>query len=116
MTRSQRRTGRPTTDDLTADSSRRARAVGRRVMRSTVVGAVMIGIGAVATPASATHSHLIQTPGTCVDKGGAGFGTGEDHASGDGLTFHSQVHKGTPGEVAFEKGNNPVSVAAGTCG
>ena len=84
-------------------------------LRTGVVGLAVIGVTAIAAPASATHSHVIETPGTCVDKGGAGFGTGEDHASGDRPTFHSQVHKGTPGLFAFERSANPVSVVAGTC-
>ena len=112
MARSPHRTGRPTSHDVPA---RQRGATGRRLLRGAVVGAVLMGAGAVATPASATHAHRIETPGTCVDKAGAGFGTGQDHASGDRPTFHSQVHKGAPGLFAFENANNPVSVVAGTC-
>lgn len=79
----------------------------RLALRTVVTGAAVIGLAAVATPASATHPHVITTPGTCVDKAGAGFGTGEDHGA---PSFHSQVHKGTPGLFAFEHENNPVSV------
>ena len=83
----------------------------------------MIGVGAVTVPASATHAHSIVTPGTCVDKAGAGFGTGEVHPTTPppyppSLTdpsFHTRVHKGTPGLHAFENPNNDVSVVAGLC-
>ena len=85
----------------------------RSLLRTAVVGAMVIAVGALPASASATHSHIIQTPGTCVDKAGAGFGTGEDHTA---PSFHSQVHKGTPGLFAFERENNPVSVVAGSCG
>lgn len=83
----------------------------RLALRTVVMTAAMIGLAAVTTPASATHPHLIDTPGTCVDKAGSGFGTGEDHSE---PSFHSQVHKGTPGLFAFERENNPVSVVGGT--
>ena len=107
MTRSQRRTGRPTAHPLPAR---------RRALRTAVVGAVLIGVGAVATPASAEHSHVILTPGTCVDRGGVGFGTGQDHDSDPTApTFHSRVHKGTPGLFAFEQTDDRVSVVGGTC-
>ena len=66
---------------------------------------------AAAGPAYAEHSHTLETPGTCVDKAGAGFGTGEVH---DAPSFHSQVHKGTPGLFAFERARNPVSVVGFT--
>ena len=74
-------------------------------------GAAMLVTFAAAGPASAEHSHIIVTPGTCVDKAGAGFGTGEVH---DVPSFHSQVHKGTPGLFAFERAHNPVSVVGFT--
>ena len=73
-------------------------------------GAAALLTVAAGTPALATHSHYLDTPGTCVDKAGAGFGTGEDHAPGAAPSFHSQVHKGTPGLFAFEREHNPVSV------
>lgn len=74
-------------------------------------GAAAVLTLAAAAPALAEHSHVINTPGTCVDKGGAGFGTGEAH---DAPSFHSQVHKGTPGLFAFERERNPVSVVGFT--
>lgn len=77
---------------------------------AAVCAATLLTLAA-AAPASAEHSHIIQTPGTCVDKAGAGFGTGEAH---DAPSFHSQVHKGTPGLFAFERAHNPVSVAGFT--
>jgi hypothetical protein len=96
-----------------ADGSHRVPGGSRRPVRTGLVGAVIAGVAAIGTPASATHPHVIQTPGTCVDKAGAGFGTGQDHPLTD-PTFHSQVHKGTPGLFAFEHANNPVSVVGGT--
>ena len=113
MHRSPARTARPAVDPAVAPS-RRGRALARPVLRGAVTAAVVTGFLAAGGPASATHSHVIQTPGTCVDKAGAGFGTGEDHASGTGPTFHSQVHKGTPGTFAFERPGNPVAVVGGT--
>lgn len=93
----------------------------RLALRTTVMGVAVVGLAAISTPASATHSHHIDTPGTCVDKAGAGFGTGEVHP-GPGLyppsltdpSFHTRVHKGTPGLEAFEK-QGRVSVEAGYC-
>ncbi len=109
------RTARPdATREASATELPRRGPVGRRAaLRTGVVVAVMLALGAVAGPASATHSHVITTPGTCVDKAGAGFGTDEPH--GPQPSFHSQVHKGTPGLFAFENLRNPVSVTAGTC-
>jgi hypothetical protein len=83
----------------------------RLATRLAVTGTAVIALGAVAAPAHAEHSHVLRTPGTCVDKAGAGFGTGEPH---DRPSFHSQVHKGKPGLFAFERENNPVSVAGFT--
>lgn len=75
---------------------------------------VVAGAGAaVPSAALASHPHVLHTPGGCVDRGGQGFGTGEPH---DHRSFHSRVHKGTPGMFAFEQPGNPVSVAGGsTC-
>ena len=73
---------------------------------ATASAATLLTLAA-AGPASAEHSHILETPGTCVDKAGAGFGTGDVH---DAPSFHSQVHKGTPGLFAFERAHNPVSV------
>jgi hypothetical protein len=108
------RTARPAlAGDAAVPSARRSPSRRRAVLRTGVVCAAMLALGAVAGPASATHSHVITTPGTCVDKAGAGFGTDEPH--GPQPSFHSQVHKGTPGLFAFENLRNPVSVTAGTC-
>ena len=112
MAHTQRPTGPRATGHPPAGRAAPRRTAMRRLLRGTVLSATAAGLLAVAPPASATHSHVIQTPGTCVDKAGAGFGTGEDHAH---PSFHSQVHKGTPGLFAFERRNNPVSVVAGTC-
>jgi hypothetical protein len=79
----------------------------RLAIRLAVTGIATVAVGAVSAPAYAHHSHVLETPGTCVDKAGAGFGTDEPH---DRPSFHSQVHKGKPGLFAFERANNPVSV------
>lgn len=76
-------------------------------------------IGSTAATSAATHAHRIETPGTCVDRNGRGFGTGQVHSDdtadpGD-TTFHERVHKGTPGTFAFTQANNPVSVTGGLC-
>ena len=93
----------------------------RLALRTTVMGIAVVGLAAISTPASATHSHRIETPGTCVDKAGAGFGTDEVHLgpppyppSLTDPSFHTRVHKGTPGMEAFEK-QDRVSVEAGLC-
>ena len=78
----------------------------------TTAAMTTLGLVTAASPAFATHYHVIMTPGTCVDRAGAGFGTGQEHTS---TSFHSQVHKGTPGLFAFERAGNPVSVVGGTC-
>lgn len=91
------------------------------MIRKFIVAAVIAAsaVGAVAGPASATHSHQIDTPGACVDRNGRGFGTGQVHLDnspdpGD-TTFHERIHKGTPGSFAFERTNNPVSVVGQLC-
>ena len=69
--------------------------------------------------ASATHSHHLETPGSCTDRNGEGFGTGQlhfDNSSDPGdTTFHERFHKGTPGTFALELDGNPVAVVAGLC-
>jgi hypothetical protein len=72
-----------------------------------IVGMLSLAFGLTAGPAFADHPHVLQTPGTCVDRAGQGFGTGQEH---DQTSFHSRVHKGTPGLFAFEQDRNPVSV------
>ncbi len=87
----------------------------RNALRVAVTGAAAVGLATVmAAPALATHAHHLETPGNaCVNKGGAGFGTGETH---DHSSFHARVHKGKPGLFAFERPNNPVSVVGfSTC-
>lgn len=84
----------------------------RLALRVAVTGAATVALAAVSAPAHATHYHVLHTPGTCVDKAGAGFGTGQEHTS---TSFHARVHKGTPGLMAFEQESNPVSVHGATC-
>lgn len=68
-----------------------------------------------AGPAAAEHAHHLELPnGNCADRGGQGFGTGQDH--GDAGAFHLRVHTGTPDVFAFAQPNNPVKVVGGsTC-
>lgn len=83
------------------------------IARTLTVLVVAGAAAAVPSAAYATHPHVLHTPGGCVDRGGQGFGTGETH---DSSSFHSRVHKGTPGVFAFEQPRNPVSVSGGsTC-
>lgn len=84
----------------------------RLARRAAVAGVATLAIAGISTPAFATHSHVILTPGACVDRAGAGFGTDEEH---DSTSFHARVHKGTPGLFAFERDNNPVVVEGGAC-
>lgn len=65
--------------------------------------------------ALAEHPHHLDLPnGNCADRGGAGFGTGQDHA--DAGAFHARVHTGSPGTFAFSQPNNRVAVVGGsTC-
>lgn len=83
----------------------------RSAIRTTIMSVAVIGLTALSSPAFAEHPHVLQTPGTCVDKAGAGFGTGEGHTE---PSFHSQVHTGKPGLFAFQRENNPVSVIGKT--
>lgn len=92
-------------------------------MRKVVVAVVLAGMMLMAMGGSAfaTHPHhleiVVERGGAdvdqCVDRGGVGFGTGQDH--GDSTAFHNKVHKGQPGLFAFERANNPVFVDGGTC-
>lgn len=91
-------------------------------MRKKLLVAVVTILGVLGTGAGtsfATHPHHIDNPGTCVDRNGKGFGTGDvhsDHSSDPGdTTFHERFHKGRPGSFAFEQANNPASVSGGTC-
>ena len=85
------------------------------VFASLVVGVIGLSAGT----AGATHPHHIDTPGTCVDRNGIGFGTGQEHlddtADPGDTTFHERFHKGKPGKLAFTRANNPVSVSGGVC-
>lgn len=64
-----------------------------------------------AVPAMASHPHVLVTPGTCVDRAGVGFGTGQDH---DHTSFHERIHMGRPNSFAFAQTGNPVSVVGKT--
>lgn len=79
--------------------------------RLIVLAGAAAMLAATALPAAAHHPHVIETPGTCVDRAGQGFGTGEQH---DHTSFHTRVHTGTPGKHAFQQESNPVAVVGGT--
>lgn len=66
--------------------------------------------GGTASPAFATHIHRIETPGTCVDRHGQGWGEGEEHLPG---SFHDEFHTGRVGAHAFGQERNPVSIQGG---
>lgn len=76
-----------------------------------LIGGTAAMLLATAVPAMAHHPHIITTPGTCVDRAGAGFGTGEEH---DHTSFHERLHMGTPGTFAFAHDANPVSITGKT--
>ena len=90
------------------------------IKKLCVAAALSAGlVASAAGAASASHAHRIETPGSCVDKNGDGFGTGQTHLDntsdpGD-TTFHERFHKGTPGTLAFEVEGNPVVVVGGLC-
>ncbi len=120
-----RRTNGDSRDDSDSEVSEIARrqkgtAMGHRPKRVLVFAFVLVGmVGLAAGPAGATHSHHIDNPGTCVDRSGRGFGTGQPHSDntadpGD-TTFHERIHKGKPGTFAFEQPGNPVAVSGGPC-
>jgi hypothetical protein len=94
----------------------------RRIVRlfavATVIGAMM----ALSGPAFAEHAHYLDTQqGTCVEDIARGQTAISDEDHGGYHRFHENVHKGpsgdpaTPGEFAFAKESNPVSVNRGTC-
>lgn len=85
-----------------------------RRLTTTAVTAVALAALA-AGPALADHPHHLDLPnGNCADRGGAGYGTGQDH--GEPGSFHQRVHTGTPGTFAFTREGNPVAVVGGaTC-
>jgi len=82
------------------------------------LGRLAIGLAAAmfvvtSTPASASHDHWLQTPGTCVEDIARGQ-TAKSESDGGYHRFHENVHLGQPGESAF--GNGPVGVGRGaTC-
>ena len=88
-------------------------------MRALVLGSVLavsllIGGGGAAL---ADHDHDIITPGTTVEDVANGQ-TEKCATDPGGHQFHTHMHTGMPGMVAFENPNNPVSVVkteAATC-
>lgn len=91
------------------------------IRKLTMFAATVAAVASLAAaPAAADHPHHLETPGTCVDRNGAGFGTGQEHhdntADPGDTTFHERIHKGAPGLFAFEREANPVGVHGGRCG
>ena len=102
---------------LADNQGRMMQRMRRKILVFASVVMVVLGLGG--GTSGATHPHHIGTPGTCVDRNGSGFGTGQEHSDdtadpGD-ATFHERFHKGRPGTFAFTQGNNPVSVGGGVC-
>lgn len=85
----------------------------RTITRAAIAAAAVTALST--GPAWAEHAHHLDLPnGNCADRGGAGFGTGQDHESAG--SFHAHVHTGTPGTFAFAQPGNPVAVVGGsTC-
>ncbi|MDP9382366.1 MAG: hypothetical protein M3Q29_19960 [Chloroflexota bacterium] len=82
--------------------------------KSIILGGVAALSIAIAAPASAAHEHYLVTPGTCVEDIASGQ-TSKEPGEGGYHQFHDNVHKGQPGNVAFNNPNNRVSVDKGTC-
>ncbi len=79
-----------------------------------VVLAVAVSL-AMAAPAFAEHPHSFQTPGNCVENIGRGQ-TAKAPGEPGYHQFHSHVHKGQPGMVAFGKGRAEREIFVGrTC-
>lgn len=89
-----------------------SRTITRFIATALTAGAMVAGAGSAAL---ADHAHHLELPnGNCADRGGEGFGTGQDHD--DPGAYHRRVHMGTPGQFAFTRSNNPVAVVGGaTC-
>jgi hypothetical protein len=90
------------------------------IKKLTVFAATAAAVAALtAAPAAADHPHHLTTPGTCVDRNGAGFGTVQIHddntADPGDTTFHERIHKGQPGLV-FAPEAHPITVTSGLCG
>ncbi|CAA9555719.1 MAG: hypothetical protein AVDCRST_MAG70-1269 [uncultured Thermomicrobiales bacterium] len=85
-----------------------------KALKTLVVGsAVALGI-AIAAPVSASHEHYLDTPGTCVIDIASGQ-TEQGQGEAGFHQFHTNVHLGQPGMVAFVNPSNPVSVGKGVC-
>ncbi|MDQ3512376.1 MAG: hypothetical protein M3462_01740 [Chloroflexota bacterium] len=85
-----------------------------KTWKTLIVGsAVALGF-AIAAPATASHEHYLDTPGTCVTDIASGQ-TEQGPGEAGYHQFHANVHLGQPGKVAFANPNNPVSVGKGTC-
>ncbi len=98
----------------------------RRIVLLVTVAAVMAAMVALSSPAFAEHAHYLDTQqdterGTCVEDIARGQTAISDKDHGGYHRFHENVHKGSsedpavPGEFAFAKESNPVSVNKGTC-
>ena len=79
----------------------------KRLIPALVVALMLVS--AIGGTAMADHDHNLITPGTTVVDIANG---NTDNCEGEPAyhVFHENVHKGTPGQFAFEQPNNPVSV------
>jgi hypothetical protein len=90
------------------------------VRRSLVLATTTAGLAAAfcvsAPPASAdvpAHQHWLTTPGGVVPVGPPVCENPDIYAPW--LSFHVNVHRGTPGTTAFTNASNPVSISATGC-
>lgn len=100
-------------------------AVRRTLAAAACTVVASAAAAAAAAPAYAHHPHHLQTPGTCVDRNGMGFGTdpatGEPQEHSDNTadpgdtSFHERVHKGRAGDAAPARSNKQVAVLGGLC-
>ncbi len=82
----------------------------KRIRLVLAVAVAMAMIVAASSVALAAHQHNLSTPGTCVEDIARGQ-TDKTAEEPGGHQFHSNVHKGTPGESAFDQQDK---VAVGT--
>jgi hypothetical protein len=86
----------------------------RGVLRALTVVAALLLLVALALPASAGHSHWLQTPGTCV----VDIASGQTSLTeGGGFhQFHTNVHIGTAGTSLMDTGQVSVGKSdTGAC-
>jgi len=87
----------------------------RKLMLALVLASMMLG--AVALPALAdgvpVHDHILLTPSGSDPEVAPATCTSMAHDAFH--NFHSLVHRGTPGNFAFDQENNPVDIISVSC-